>query len=224
MSLLALIPARGGSKEIFRKNIKLLNGKPLIKWTIDTAKKSKSIDRLVVSTDDAEISEIAKKLGAEVPFIRPAEISKDETPGIEPALHAIKNIPNYEWLLLLQPTSPLRNVDDIEGIFKFCKENNSPSAVSVCEVNKHPDHMYFKYDNFHLRPFVKNKLEITRRQEFTPLYVTNGALYLAKIEWLIKTKSFIGQETLGFLMPMDRSIDLDSSYDWNLAEQALKNK
>ncbi len=223
MSLLALIPARGGSKEIFRKNIKLLNGKPLINWTIDVAKKSKSIDRIVVSTDDTEISEIAKKAGAEVPFLRPAEISKDETPGIEPALHAIKKLPEFEWLLLLQPTSPLRNIQDIEGIIKFCEENNSPSAVSISEVNQHPNHMYHKDDTSHLKPFVKNRKEFTRRQEFTPLYITNGALYLAKTEWLIKTKSFIGSETLGFLMPEERSVDLDTSYDWNLAELALKN-
>ena len=97
MSILALIPARGGSKGIVRKNIKLLSGKPLINWTIETANKTKFIDKLIVSTDDLEISQIAKKAGAEVPFIRPDEISRDDTPGIEPALHAIKQIPDFEF-------------------------------------------------------------------------------------------------------------------------------
>lgn len=224
MSVLALIPARGGSKEIARKNIKLLSGKPLINWTIETAKKAKCIDRLIVSTDDIEISEIAKKSGAEVPFMRPDQISKDETPGIEPALHAIKQIPDFEWLLLLQPTSPLRNVGDIDGIFNFCKENNSPSAVSVCEVNKHPYLMYHRNKSFNLKPFIKNRPKFSGRQDFNPLYITNGALYLAKVEWLLKKKNFIGSETLGFKMPIHRSIDLDTLNDWNIAEQILKNE
>ena len=224
MSVLALIPARGGSKEIKRKNIKLISGKPLINWTIETAKKAECIDRLIVSTDDEEISEIAKKSGAEVPFMRPKEISEDNTPGIEPALHTIKQIPNFEWLLLLQPTSPLRSVEDIDGIFNFCIKNNCPSAVSVCEVNKHPYHMYHMNKSFNLKPFIKDRPKLSARQDFSPLYITNGALYLAKVDWLLKNKNFIGLETLGFTMPLSRSIDIDTMYDWNIAEQELNNK
>lgn len=224
MSILALIPARGGSKEIIRKNIKLLSGKPLINWTIETVNKTKLIDKLIVSTDDLEISEIAKKAGAEVPFMRPDEISKDDTPGIEPALHAIKQITDFEWLLLLQPTSPLRSVEDIDGIISFCRKNNSPSAVSICEVSEHPYHMYHKNKHFNLQPFVVDRPKFSGRQDFSPLYITNGALYLAKVDWLLKTKSFIGSETLGFEMPINRSIDLDTEYDWNIAEQELKKK
>jgi len=224
MSILALIPARGGSKGIVRKNIKLLSGKPLINWTIETANKTKFIDKLIVSTDDLEISQIAKKAGAEVPFIRPDEISRDDTPGIEPALHAIKQIPDFEWLLLLQPTSPLRSVEDIEGIISFCRKNNSPSAVSICEVNQHPYHMYHRGKNLNLQPFIKDRPKFSGRQDFSPLYITNGALYFAKIDWLLKKKSFISLETLGFEMPIDRSIDLDSLYDWDIVEQKLKKK
>ena len=224
MSILALIPARGGSKEIIRKNIKLLSGKPLINWTIETVNKTKLIDKLIVSTDDLEISEIAKKAGAEVPFMRPDEISKDDTPGIEPALHAVKQLPDFEWLLLLQPTSPLRSAEDIDGIISFCRKNNSPSAVSICEVSGHPYHMYHKNKHFNLQPFVADRPKFSGRQDFSPLYITNGALYLAKVDWLLKTKSFIGSETLGFEMPINRSIDLDTEYDWNIAEQELKKQ
>ena len=131
MSLLALIPARGGSKGILRKNIKTLFDKPLINWTINAAKQAKCIDRIIVSTDDLEIAEIAKKCGADVPFLRPSELAKDETPGIEPALHAIEKVPGFDWLILLQPTSPLRTASDIDGIFNFCQKNLASSAVSV---------------------------------------------------------------------------------------------
>ncbi len=108
MRILAIIPARGGSKGIPRKNIKPLAGKPLIGWTIDIAKRVKSIDRIVVSTEDAEIASIATKLGADVPFLRPVELSTDDTPSIAPVLHALEILQDYEWVMLLQPTSPLR--------------------------------------------------------------------------------------------------------------------
>ena len=107
MSILALIPARGGSKGVPRKNIRELCGKPLIAWSIEAAQKSKYIDRLVVSTEDEEIAEIARYYGAEVPFMRPPELSRDETSGMAPVLHALEQLPGYENILLLQPTSPL---------------------------------------------------------------------------------------------------------------------
>ena len=222
MSLLALIPARGGSKGIVRKNIKMLLGKPLINWTIDVAKQAKCIDRIVVSTDDSEISKISKKCGAEVPFLRPAELATDEAPGIAPVLHALEQMPGFDWLLLLQPTSPLRIVSDIEGIFKFCKDHNASSAVSVSEVNKHPYWMYHRDETFHLSPLISNRPEITRRQNLPSVYSLNGAMYLAKVKWILEHRSFIGSETLGFVMPPDRSIDLDTLFDWNIVEQILK--
>jgi N-acylneuraminate cytidylyltransferase len=222
MSLLALIPARGGSKGILRKNIKTLFDKPLINWTINAAKQAKCIDRIIVSTDDLEIAEIAKKCGAEVPFLRPSELATDETPGIEPALHAIEKIPGFDWLILLQPTSPLRTASDIDGIFNFCQKQLASSAVSVCEVSKHPYLMYQMDKSLNLQPLVSNRSEIIRRQDFPNVFSLNGALFLARVDWLIKNKSFIGVDTLGFTMPVERSIDLDTAFDWNMAEQILK--
>jgi N-acylneuraminate cytidylyltransferase len=113
MSLLALIPARGDSKEIPRKNIKEFCGKPLIAWAIEAAQKASGIDRIVLSTEDHEIAEVAQKWGAEVPFMRPAELAGDDTPGIEPVLHALEQLPTFDEVLLLQPTSPLRTAEDI---------------------------------------------------------------------------------------------------------------
>ena len=224
MRILCLIPARGGSKIILQKNIKLLSGKPLIAWTIDAAKKSKYIDQIVVSTDNIEVAEIAKKYGAKVPFLRPDELATDEALSIEVVLHALKQLPGFDWLLLLQPTSPLRTNSDIDGIIKFCKDHKSPSAVSICEVSKHPYWMYKKDDRFRLQSFISNCPKITRRQDLPKAYSLNGALYLAKTDWLLKKKSFIGKETLGFAMSLDKSVDLDTIEDWNWAEHLIKKK
>ena len=123
MSILALIPARGGSKGIPGKNIKKLNGKPLIAWTIEVAKTISEIDRIVVSTDDNKIAKIAKQCGADVPFLRPFDLAQDNTPGIATVLHAIENIPEYyDEVLLLQPTSPLRISDDILGVINTARK------------------------------------------------------------------------------------------------------
>ena len=224
MSLIALITARGGSKEILRKNIKLLAGKPLIAWTINAAKKAKCVNRIIVSTDDLEISEIAKKYGAEVPFLRPVELAKDETPSIDVVLHAIEQMPGLDWLMLLQPTSPLRNASDIDNIFKFCQDNKASSAVSVNEVNKHPYWMYKRDSYFRLKQLNKDYSKDVRRQNLPKIYTLNGALYLAKIDWLKKHRSFIGRDTIGFAMPLKRSVDIDTIHDWNWTEYLIKQK
>lgn len=224
MSLLALITARGGSKGIPNKNIKILLDKPLIAWTIEAAKNSKCIDKIIVSTDNRDIAKIAVDYGAEVPFLRPEEISTDESPTIETVLHTIDNIKNFDWLILLQPTSPLRTSNDIDGIFKFCRELNSSSAVSICETDKHPIFMYRKDNYSNLSPIINEKKKINRRQELEKIYALNGALYLAKIDWLKKNKTLVGINTIGFEMPIERSIDIDTLEDWKLTEYYLKNK
>ena len=224
MSVLAIIPARGGSKGIPRKNIKALMGKPLIGWTIDAAEKSSCVDRIIVSTEDEEIASIACKLGAEVPFIRPEELATDDTPGISPVLHVISQLKDHDWVLLLQPTSPLRSAEDIDGIWNYCQEQGGVSAVSVCEVREHPYWMY-KFDAAQcLEPFIRGRPNVTRRQDLPAAYALNGALYLAKTEWLIERGSFIGPETLGYIMPSERSVDLDNLQDWRWAEFLIEKK
>ena len=220
MSLVALIPARGGSKGIPRKNIRELYGKPLIAWSIEVAQKSKYIDRLVVSTEDEEIAEIARSYGAEVPFLRPAELSRDETPGMDPVLHALEQLPGYDWVLLLQPTSPLRSSKDIDGIIRLCYSEMKP-AVSVCEPSKHPQWMYQILKNGCLDSVIKKPL-INRRQELSEVFALNGSLYLAQTEWFNRRKTFINEETLGYIMPNGRSVDIDSPLDWKWAEFLLK--
>lgn len=218
MSVLAIIPARGGSKGIPRKNIKALAGKPLISWTINSAKQALCIDRTIVSTEDHEIASVARELGAEVPFMRPAELAADDTPGIAPVLHAISQLPGYDWVLLLQPTSPLRSTGDIDGIWQLCQERGALSAVSVSEVEKHPYWMYLCNSAQRLEPFIKGRPNVTQRQNLQPAYALNGALYLAKTDWLLEQQDFIGPETLGYIMPPDRSVDLDTPLDWRWVE------
>lgn len=218
MKILAIIPARGGSKGIPRKNIKPLAGKPLIAWTIEAALQAQGIDLIIASTEDKEIASVAKQFGAEVPFLRPLAIAQDDTPGIAPVLHAIEQLPDYDWVLLLQPTSPLRSVEDIEGIIQFCRDEAAPSAVSVTQVSKPPFWMYQRDDQNRLQPLITNRPEVTRRQDLPGTYALNGALYLARADWLIQNQGFIGPETLGYVMPEDRSVDLDTPMDWHWAE------
>ena len=224
MKLLAVIPARGGSKGIPRKNIKPLAGKPLIGWTIEAALKAQGIDRVIVSTEDKEIASVARQFGAEAPFMRPLALAQDDTPGVAPVLHAIEQLPDYDWCLLLQPTSPLRSNEDIEGIIKLGREEDTPSAVSITEVSKHPFWMYRWDDHQRLQPFIPNRPDIARRQDLPLAYVLNGALYLARTDWLIENQGFIGLETLGYVIPEERSVDLDTPMDWQWAEFLMERR
>ena len=224
MSLLALIPARGGSKGILGKNTKLLSGKPLIAWTIDAAKQAQCIDRIIVSTDDPKIKEVAEQCGVEVPFLRDAKFATDESPSIDFVLDVVQKLPGFDWLLLLQPTSPLRTSSDIDDIFKFCQDHKASSAVSVCESREHPYWTYQKNESFFLYPFISDRPEITRRQNLPKAYYVNGALYLAKVDWLFEHRCFIAPDTLGFTMPLERSSDIDTIQDWNWAEYLIKCK
>lgn len=219
--LLALIPARGGSKGIPRKNIRELHGKPLLAWSIEAARRSASVSRVMVSTEDPEIAEVSTTWGAEVPFLRPAELARDDTPGIAPVLHALGELPEFDWVLLLQPTSPLRTAADIDGIVRFCQERSAPAAVSVCEATNHPWWVYRQDPAGRLHPFVEG-VNAARRQDLPPAFVLNGALYLARRDWLLEQRSFMGEQTLGYEMPSERSIDIDTPMDWMLAELMLQ--
>lgn len=222
-SILAIIPARGGSKGIPRKNIRMLAGKPLIAWTIEEAKKSKYIDRLILSSEDEEIIKVAKEWGCEIPFVRPAELAKDDTPGIEPVLHAIKTLKEkFDYVVLLQPTSPLRTVEDIDGCIKICISSNAQSCVSVTEVDQHPYLMYSIGKTRALHPITDKKIEIYRRQDFPVVYMLNGAVYVAESAWLQQNRSFLKRATKAYTMPKARSRDIDDVIDLKIAEFLMK--
>jgi CMP-N-acetylneuraminic acid synthetase len=223
MPTLALIPARGGSKGIPRKNVRMLAGQPLIAWTIQAALASTRIDAVVVSTEDEEIAEVARNAGAEVPFMRPAKLSADDTPGIEPALHAIEMPPAYDAVLLLQPTSPLRTTADIDGVMALAAETNAPAIVSVCEAEDHPSWMYRLAPGGNLQRLFPGP-NVDRRQDLPKVFSLNGAIYFGRTEWLRAQRSFVGEGTIGYPMSVEDSVDIDGPLDWRLAEILLAER
>lgn len=217
-TVLAIIPARGGSKGVKRKNIREVAGKPLISWTIEEAKKSRYIDRLVLSSDDLEIIEIAKEWGCEVPFVRPKALAHDHSSGLDPVIHAINEIPGYDYIVLLQPTSPLRIVDDIDTCIENCIREEADSCVSVTESNKSPYWMY-KFDNDgRISPVIKTEQNISRRQDLPKAYKLNGAVFVSKCNSINKNLSFITDNTIAYLMPEKRSLDIDTELDIKVLE------
>ncbi|HJF34255.1 MAG TPA: acylneuraminate cytidylyltransferase family protein [Sporosarcina psychrophila] len=220
--VLAIIPARGGSKGIVRKNVRQLAGKPLIAWTIEEAKKSKYIDRLIVSSEDEEIIGTAIACGCDVPFVRPDELALDSTPGIDPVLHALEEIQGYDYVVLLQPTSPLRLVEDIEGCIENLMETGSPACVSVTEPDSSPYWMYTVNAKGTMQPLIKQDELVTRRQDLPIVYGLNGAVYVAQTEWLQKSQSFLTKETTVFVMPKSRSYDIDTEEDFLWCEWMLR--
>lgn len=221
--LIGLIPARGGSKGIKRKNIKEIFGKPLIAWTIRQALETKTLDRVIVSTDDDEIANVSVDYGAEVPFLRPKKIALDESPAISNILHLLEKIPETKKILYLQPTSPLRDINDILNIIELQHKHNAESCISISKVTKHPSWMYELNSKQIIQP-IFNKEKVTRRQDLSEVFVINGALYLGNSEFYKREKEFINSETLGYIMPKERSIDIDDMDDWMLAELKLKIK
>jgi N-acylneuraminate cytidylyltransferase len=139
------------------------------------------------------------------------------TPGIEPVLHAISLLSHFDWILLLQPTSPLRTAQDIDAIAELAESRNAPAAVSVCEASSNPYWTYLVDTTDHLTPLVSAPLP-ARRQELPAAYALNGALYLAKRDWLLENRTFVTAETLGYVMPLERSVDIDTPLDWKWAE------
>lgn len=211
--VLAIIPARGGSKGLPGKNIREVSGKPLLAWTIEEAKKSAYVDRLILSSEDPKIIEIANRWGCDIPFIRPQELAADHTPGIEPVLHAISMLPGYEIIVLLQVTSPQRKVSDIDGCIFNLISSGAKACVSVTEVKQSPYWMYKLRGDGIIAPLITTDQKFVRRQDVPAVYLLNGAVYAAYCDWLTERKTFIADNTFGFVMPNDRSIDIDTEAD-----------
>ena len=223
--ILAIVPARGGSKGLPQKNIRVLRDKPLIAWSIEAGKQSRYIDSVTVSTDSQEIADIAKQWGGKVPFIRPAELATDNAKGIDAILHAIQwhrdNDELFDLVLVLQPTSPLRTTDDIDKAIELLFEKKAGAIVSACPVNHHPWWCNTLPENGSMKGFLRPEILNTNRQELPPFYRLNGAIYIADIDLLEKTHSFMTDETFAYIMPIETSIDIDSAFDFKLAELLL---
>ncbi len=218
---IAIIPARLGSKGFPGKNTNFFNGKPLVSWTIEAALLSDSFSKIVVSSDDEAVLEIADSFGDIVKaYKRRRSLSHDRVPGIAVALDAIGNEKeSYEFGLFLQPTSPLRTSDDIKAILRLAQQQNYKSVVSITEATKSPNWMYFFDRNSHkVEKYEKENALIPLRQNTKSLYHLNGALYLFQIAWLLKSREFITDVTRGYIMPGYKSVDIDSKSDFLLAE------
>jgi CMP-N,N'-diacetyllegionaminic acid synthase len=214
--VLALIPARGGSKGVPRKNVRMVGGRPLIAWTIEAAKASRYIDRLILSSDDEEIMRVALEHGCEVPFRRSSELATDECGTMGVVIDALQRCLGYDWIVLLQPTSPLRTTADIDGAILQCVTQQASACVSVCLAEQSPYWMFF-LENAHLRPVLEGP-SATRRQDLPPVYVLNGAVYVAKVANLMQTRSFVPPGVVAYEMPSSRSLDIDTEQDLRLLE------
>lgn len=221
MKVLGIIPARGGSKGIPGKNIAELAGKPLLGWTIDAARESKYLDRIILSSDDPEIQAVARSFGCDVPFTRPPGLATDESPTIDTVCHAIQMIRGYDYVVLLQPTSPLRNAGDIDECIELCIRSKAGSCVSVTEVSASPHWMFWVDPTLTLRPILGKKSPYLRRQDAPPAYVLNGAVYVSATERLLRERSLICDSPLAYVMPRERSLDIDEPLDLEIVSALL---
>ena len=221
-SVLALIPARGGSKGVPGKNIRMVGGKPLIAWTIEAAKASRYVDRVILSSDDPSIAAAARQFDCDVPFMRPAELATDEADSMGVVRHALKALPErYDYLVLLQPTSPLRVAADIDGALERCLQGAAQTCVSVCEPDKSPYWMMTMAADGLVKPLFPPDQVPARRQDAPPIFALNGAVYVAPTNHLAAGGAFLTAATLGYAMPKDRSLDIDTELDLRLADFLL---
>lgn len=228
-SIMAVIPARGGSKTIPGKNITLVATKPLIAWTIESALQSQQLKRTIVSTDDVEIAEVAEKWGAEVPFMRPVELAQDDTPGIAPIIHSVEWLAQYEgyqpdYVMCLQPTSPLRTVEDIDAAVQLMLHRDAPALVSVTLVEQHPYWTKKITQAGHLTDFLTLNHVYTRRQDLPEVYALNGAIYMAHRDMLLEQRTWYTDKTCAYIMPRERSLDIDTMWDLYLATLILTDR
>lgn len=220
--IIAVIPARGGSKRLQGKNILDFSGKPLIVWTISAALRSKYIDRVIVSTDDNEIAEISKKSGAEVPFVRPDALATEYASSIDVVIHAIEVIETtnnlFDYVVLLQPTSPLRTSLHIDEAIELLFEKEADSVISVSEAANNPLWCGVLPEDLNMTSFLDDKYKNTRSQDLPKYYVINGAIYICEKNRLVEEKTFFLSNNV-YAYPMDKllSIDIDTREDLDLA-------
>ena len=225
-TILAIIPARGGSEEIPGKNVKLLGGKPLISWTIEAAKESKYTDKVIISTDSEEIADIAKGSEAEVPFMRPSELATGKALVVDAILHALRWFEEedreYDYFILLQPTSPFRTAMHIDqALEQMIKSQEVQSLVSVKIVVENPYSMRRINSKGFIENFMSDSRQYSRRQDKPKVYLVNGAIYICEWGVYLKDKSFYKRNCLPYIMEEKSSLDLDTSLHWKLAEELL---
>ncbi len=219
MKVLGLLTARGGSKGVPGKNIRPLAGKPLLQYSVEAAQRSGCLDRLILSSDDPQILEVGRNLGVETPFVRPAELADDHSDHISVVLHALEQLASPpDYVLLLQPTSPFRTGEDIRGCVSLALARQASGVVSVSEVVDHPVLMKTMDERGALQAYASSNLAYARRQDLPRLYIPNGALYCTSVRALREERTFYPKGVLGFLMPEERSLQIDTPWQFHVAE------
>jgi len=227
--VLGVIPARSGSKGVVNKNVRSLGGKPLILHTIEASRSSRLLSDFLVSTDAEAIAKVVRVDGAQVPFLRPAALSGDDVPSIDAVIHAVSWYEGHhhrtvDIVALLQPTSPLRTAEDIDVAIGLFTASGGESLVSCYDAgNTHPRIMY-TLEGGRLQPLLRDGAAPLRRQEMAPVYVRNGAIYVATRRLVMDSRKMYEDMPAAYIMPRERSINIDEPFDLELAECLLRGR
>ena len=229
-SFLAIVPARGGSKGLPGKNIKELCGKPLVAWSIEAGLKSKYVDEVMVSTDDEKIAEISKKHGANVPFLRPSDLASDTATTFDAVKHTIDYYKNelkkeFDYIVLLEPTSPLREVCDIDRAIEILLESKADSIVGICKTeSQNPAFLVSKDEKGLIAGYENKDMRVLRRQEIKDVYFFEGTIYVSKTDVLLDKKTFYHDNTIGYEVPKYKSLEIDDIDDFVMVEAIMNYK
>ncbi len=230
MKVLGLIPARGGSKGVPRKNIRFLAGKPLLGYTAEAALAAKRLTRVVLSTDDEEIAEVGRGYGIEVPFLRPVELAEDITPTLPVVQHAIHFLElrghQFDAVCLLQPTNPLRRTSDIDDCIELMESAKADTVFTMLAVpaEHNPHWVYFKNADSGLRLSTGESSPIPRRQDLPPAFHREGSVYVARRDVVMLGNSLYGARVIGYEIEGSRSVNIDNLEDWKKAERLIQEK
>lgn len=229
-TFLAIIPARGGSKGLPGKNIKELCGKPLIAWSIEAGLKSKYLDEVMVTTDSQNIVEISKRYGASVPFLRPDKLASDTASSFDAIKHTIEYYKNelnkeFDYIVLLEPTSPLRKEYDIDIAIEILLNSNADSIVGICRTeDQNPAFLVLKNEKNFISGYENKEIKVLRRQDIKDVYFFEGTIYISKTNILLDKKTFYHENTIGYEVPKYKSLEIDDIEDFIMVEAIMKYK
>lgn len=229
IKILAIIPARGGSKGVPRKNIRPLLGKSLVQRTFETAQKSQFLDRIILSTDDEEIAQHARAIGLEVPFMRPIKFAEDQSPMLDVLIHAIEKLKEKESyspdaIMILQPTSPLRKTEHIDSCVRLLKNNDAVCTLVQVPMEMSPYYVMKITNDGYLDYFFEEGRNIKRRQDAPKAFMREGTIYLARVETLYKYQNIYGEKCIPVIIDAQDSLSIDTEEDWKLAEESLQKR
>jgi CMP-N,N'-diacetyllegionaminic acid synthase len=227
MRVLGLIPARGGSQSVPRKNVKLLGDKPLLQYTAEAALKSRRLSRTILSTDDEEIAEVGARIGLEVPFMRPCELARDDTPMVDVVQHALRWVEShgdrFDAVCLLQPTNPFRLSADIDSCIELLEESDADSVVTILAVppEHNPHWVYFQDPDGRLRLSTGEQAPPSRRQDLPDAFHREGSVYVTRRTVVMEDDSLYGERLVGYLVNPEDRVNIDTPEDWKQAERLL---